>query len=425
MGSIKKSLPGAVKFEVAENGYESNEGFVMARMRIAYPGENANGSVISKDVFNAAVESMTYCPVVCRYDRETDSIGSHDVEVVIKDKQITFVNATHPVGVVPVVSDTAWETVKDGDTEHEYLATNVLLWKREEAFAHICEVGEVDVSMECYFEEYSVQDDGLTYVDKLRFDAFCLLESAMPCYEGASLCVFEAENLDSFEQRFSNMVEELSVVESSEVQVEDVTVCNDIASLCKTIIAEDVETNEVYEVYDYDDEYMYVSRTVTDENVSRVTTIVRYRYDVSQSEDGEAVYSLASEGENVNVVFETQEEAEERANAFEENKALKEQMSVLENEINELKEFKKARVNEDKRNIMYEFSVLEGNEEFEVIKNNLEKFETTEDLKNSLFAILGKQSFAKQEVQHITVPIDSNKANKGKHDDFFGKFLTD
>ena len=64
---------------------ECNSSFDSGILRVCYTGKNRNNSFISKDTFEQCMPSIYNCPIVCRYDRETDTIGSHDVELVSDD----------------------------------------------------------------------------------------------------------------------------------------------------------------------------------------------------------------------------------------------------------------------------------------------------------------------------------------------------
>lgn len=97
-----------------------NESFDRGVMRVAYHGKNRNKMFISKEAFERAIPTIYNCPVVCSYNREEDTIGSHDVEVVKKNGRMRLVNMTAPVGVVPESAGTWWEEVieENGET-HE------------------------------------------------------------------------------------------------------------------------------------------------------------------------------------------------------------------------------------------------------------------------------------------------------------------
>ena len=181
---------------------ELNSSFATGMMRICYHGKNRNGWVIPKATLEAAIPTFFNCPIVARYDRKRDKIGEHDMELVVKNGQLDLIPATQPVGVVPTNNMYFWETVEEEDgSEHEYLVMPVVLWKRQEAVSHIIEAKTVAQSMECVFDEVHVDQDGETVVDKMTMQAFCLLESAKPCFESAAVDVLGS----SLQEQFSLM----------------------------------------------------------------------------------------------------------------------------------------------------------------------------------------------------------------------------
>lgn len=184
---------------------ELNSSFDIGVMRIAYHGRNRNNMYISKDAFNDALRTIYNCPIVCNYDRNSDTIGSHDVEIVRhNDGSVQMVNITTPVGMVPESAKQWWtEVTEDDGTVHEYLCTDILLWKRQEAYSHIKKNGIIDESMEIKVNSGYRQDDGYYYVASFDFLAFCLLESDPPCFESAGIELFASAD---FKQRCEQML---------------------------------------------------------------------------------------------------------------------------------------------------------------------------------------------------------------------------
>lgn len=174
---------------------EINSSFDKGVLRVAYTGKNRNKSYISKETFENCIETIYNCPIVCNYDRETDSIGAHDVEIVSTDKGMRLVNITQPVGVIPESAAWWWETMRDDSgEEHEYLCVDVIIWKRQEAYDKIKENVITDESMEITVKD-GENIDGYFHINSFEFTAFCLLESAEPCFEGARLEMFSMESL--------------------------------------------------------------------------------------------------------------------------------------------------------------------------------------------------------------------------------------
>lgn len=170
----------------------SNHSFDSGILRVCYPGQNRNGSFISKESIERAVPSMYNCPVVCNYDLETDSIGGHDMELATDvEGNRRIVNLTEPVGVVPAGSNWWWETVNG----KEYFTNEIILWKRSPAYTKIAHDGVVAHSMEIDVDNGKMQN-GLFEITDFTFTAFCLLgDGHDPCFEDSALEVFDRDHV--------------------------------------------------------------------------------------------------------------------------------------------------------------------------------------------------------------------------------------
>lgn len=241
---------------------EVNPSFASGVLRVAYTGRNRNGSYISKEVYERCMNTIYNCPIVCNYNRDTDSIGSHDVELVASDDGgLRMVNITTPIGVVPESARPYWEYSVDNGVEHEYLCVDVLLWKRQEAYEKICKDGVISESMEITVRDgFSDKSSGLFVINDFEFTAFCILgEGVEPCFEGASLEVFShSEFKKQMEQMMSELKETYSMVNSSAEEFDN----KESAEGGKTV--EDLfENKEVEEVA----EEAAVEKIVNDEEV--------------------------------------------------------------------------------------------------------------------------------------------------------------
>ncbi len=184
---------------------EFNSSFDKGVLRVCYVGKNRNNSFISKETFERCMGSIYNCPIVCRYDRELDEIGAHDMELVRSDDGLSIVNLTSPVGVIPESARYWWEEIEEDDGAiHEYLCVEALLWKRQEAYEKIKENGITDESMEITIQEGSMRD-GVYVIERFEFTAFCLLGTAEPCYESAALVMFSK---DGFKAKLDEMMRE-------------------------------------------------------------------------------------------------------------------------------------------------------------------------------------------------------------------------
>lgn len=184
---------------------EINSSFDSGILRIAYTGENRNGSFIDKKSFERCLKTIYNCPIVCNYDRESDTLGGHDMEIVRDgDGALKIINVTTPVGCIPESAKTFWETVEEDDgTTHEYLCAEALLWKRQEAYQKIKKDGCVAQSMEITVKD-GESVDGVYKIYDFEFTAFALI-GVEPCFESASL---EFSKQD-FKQQLSQMMLEM------------------------------------------------------------------------------------------------------------------------------------------------------------------------------------------------------------------------
>ena len=214
MTTLKKKMQ--IEFSSALSDIaEVNKSFDCAKLRVAYTGKNRNNSYISTEAFEHAVPTMFNVPVVANYNREDDEIGSHD-GTWIKDKngEVQYVNITQPVGVVPESAQWYWEDVDDGGEMHKYFCTEVLLWKRQEAYQKIKENGVTKHSMEISVTDGEMLDDYYK-INEFQYTAFCLLGTATPCFESSSLFTFSAEEQEEFKLQYTQMLEELKELGSS------------------------------------------------------------------------------------------------------------------------------------------------------------------------------------------------------------------
>lgn len=185
---------------------EINSSFDTGVLRICYTGENRNKSFLSKETITKSIPTLYNCPIVCNYDRETDTLGGHDMEIVCDgDGNLRIVNVTTPVGVIPESAKVWFEDYEEDDgTVHEYLYAEVLLWRRQEAYKKIKNDGITAHSMEIKVKS-GKSVDGVYHVADFEFNAFALI-GVTPCFESSALEMFSKNN---FKQQMSEMMQDL------------------------------------------------------------------------------------------------------------------------------------------------------------------------------------------------------------------------
>jgi len=202
---------------------EINSSFDTGILKIAYHGLNRNNSFISKDSFERNIKSMYNCPIVTNYNRNiTDEngnkgdFGSHDAHLEIDTDEngniqsVDIVNDTYPIGVVYESADYWWEEIEDESGIHEYLCTNVILWKRQDAYNKLKEDKVFNHSMEIEVTNGSFSDKGYYEIIDFQFTAFCILSNSVePCFENSSIQLFNKQNCS---EQFTQMMKELKEV---------------------------------------------------------------------------------------------------------------------------------------------------------------------------------------------------------------------
>ena len=185
---------------------EINSSFDSGLLKVCYPGQNRNNTFLAKADIERCIKTLFNCPVVCHYDRETDSLGGHDMELVRDaDGNLRLINQTTPVGVIPESAHWEWREFEEEDgSTHEYLCVEVLLWKRQEAYKKIKEDGVTAHSMEITVKDGEMID-GIYHIYDFEFTAFALI-GVEPCFEGSSLEMFSKQD---FKQQLTEMMQEL------------------------------------------------------------------------------------------------------------------------------------------------------------------------------------------------------------------------
>ena len=201
---------------------EVNSSFAVGSLKVLYTGANRNGSIIDRDVIEAALPSLYNVPIVCHYDFDENMIGGHDVAVARnQDGELRLRILTEPCGVVPDHAVFHFENeVDEAGVEHEYLVIDgVILWKRQDVYKHIVNDlnGCVKHSMEITVNDgASDPDAGMFRITDFEFTALCLLEQFDPCFQGSSLNLYSAKEFKTqMEQMMKELKETFSMVTSS------------------------------------------------------------------------------------------------------------------------------------------------------------------------------------------------------------------
>ena len=414
---------------------EVNSSFDTGTLQIAYAGENRNKTEISKEAFEEAAKTIFNVPVVCNYDRETDTLGGHDMELVKDDDGVRLVNITTPIGCVPESAEWFWKSVTEDDGRvNDYFCVNVLLWKRQEAYKKVKENGVSSLSMEINILSGEDIDNGLYRIDKFEFTAFAII-GVEPCFESASLQLFAKQD---FEAQFTEMMRDMkksfslvkpSVTDGGETiklhhteggnivgENNNPTSTSEFAlnsnimdELIRVLSAEKFRDRwgddyaryiyadhdeDVCEVYCWDAEdwllYGFRYEINGDAIIINWETKQRKKYIIADFDEGEQPSPFAA-------VFDSLKESSKKSEDFELKFNETSELLVKANsEIENLKLFKKnvefAELKAEKESLLSNFSDLNGVEDYEALKQDDAGFDL-ESIENKCYELRGRRVF--------------------------------
>lgn len=354
--------------------------FAPAKILIGYCGDNRNYSNISDEVYmNARIKNI---PVVANFISDKNDFGGHDVKIIHTEDGIDFYAATVPFGLVPE-SAKQWftEEMVDGEMKKCYW-TECLLWKRQYGFEKIAQTKRINHSMEISASEYTERDDGIVQIDKMDFEALCLLGSDVePCFENSRLELGYA--LDS---EIAEMMEQYKQYCLSNEGVNKMDNENKFT--------ENEQVNEPENVVEPE---QTVEPETSAENEFNQTE--------NESENTENV-------ENEGTQAETQADPETESVDYElKYNELVSQFDALNEEVESLRKFKadiEAEIRaKEEAEVFAKFEKLSEIEEFTKLKETSSEY-TIETLEEKCFAIAGKHGinlFAKETENTETEPV--------------------
>lgn len=470
------SLPMNSRFEKIE---QINSEFTRCKCYIMALGKNANGSHISREATEDALETFKNIPVIAfLYEGEDGKMhaAGHEMKLVEKGEKYEWRTKCCPYGVIPEC-ELAFEDVTEEDgTVSTYLTGEVILWSGKYP-----EIMDAAYSENVYFNqsmeikvldsaEYSEDDD---YIDIKKFSAsaLCLLGKSddeeynvKPCFPSASVVPFSLDDeftvlMDEFkfalaesmmisDEVIEEMINEVEVIETSEeVEIttdESIEAVEPVEEPSKfetlfasynqkrdmigqAIMTLDIrdDDNEHYKchwIVDFDDSYVYVEyneHSQGDHNHG----YGRIPYSMNEEEDA---VSLTGCLEEMFIKWLTASELETLGRERDDFVAYKASHSTSNEEVEALRKFRDQRLAEDHRveveNVLSQFEDLNGNEEFEELKKNAIAYSDVNELENQCYAIRGRTvrvNFSAKP-KSAPIPIVNNILKKQSADDVYG-----
>ena len=184
-----------------------NNRFAKVKIRIAYAGENRNGSFISKEAFERASHTLKYTPIV-GYMCEDGEFDGHTEKIEIIDGEFNIQTLTRPYGVVSD-EEPFWESVKCLDGSYkDYYTCYGYLWVGRYPELETIKNGDYAQSMEILpCGKSGFGEDGLYHIEDFTFDGLCILQKKEPCFEDSTISINFSKA--EFEEDYKSMITEL------------------------------------------------------------------------------------------------------------------------------------------------------------------------------------------------------------------------
>lgn len=374
-----------------------NPGISKCEIKVLYLGENRNGSFIDKNTAIQMANSLPGCPIVGAYNEEKEDFGDHGEVITIEDGEIHFSCKTIPYGFVSLDAQVWFQKFNDTDPfgneiEREYMMTTGYLWTKQykEALKVIQEGKGQSMELDSETLDGRWATNNKTGIDffiinDAIFTKLCILgDDVEPCFEGASITSPEisknfTKNKEDFQNTLYSMMKELKFA---------------LQSKGGSQMPNELSQQEV--VADVDSEVTgNASFTAGEEAIDETSEFAcgtgkKKKYaDSEEEQDDDYACGTGKKKKYVDPDEEKKETEQDPSGepAQEDDKKknpptkssleYEEEISVLQQEIDELKAFKLQVENEKKDALINKYHMLSNEDKADVI-NNKEKYSMEE-----------------------------------------------
>ena len=472
----------ATTFEI-DDSFDSDK-FIKMRLRVCHDGVNPNKSKFIVEDMEEAKDSIKNIPILANVLFDEDNqpqFSGHDMTLEadkVNEGEYKLIYKETPIGVVP---ENCNHSIEEYNGKN-YVFVDCYIWKGYSNYAQdiIERDKDIKLSMEIIVDEYSYNaKEKIFNVTAYRYQGITFLNKDYGTgMENALATTGTFEENDS-KEKFIMLMQELkdvmcqnnisnseggsNVDEAVLALLNQYNVKNeDLAFSIENMSIEEIEIKlkeEYGEQQDkQDDEQKEPEKFVKSFELSHED--VRYAlyrllapienednewYFIDQvyddrfeylNWDGTKIFRqfYKTEGDVVSFEGDRVELFQERLTK-EEKEALdkiRDNYSALEQEVDELKEFKSTKLAEERafteEALFEQFSELDGNAEFEALKSNSSKYEITE-LEKECYVILGKKnakfsSNKPNKNNKVKVTFTKSEDNSdGEYDELFDKYL--
>lgn len=370
----------------------NNSALSKARLKIFYKGMNRNGSYINEEIAEKLISTLPGTPVVGYYDSDKDDFLGH-----------VSPESNRAYGFVPEEMNFKWEMFLDPDGVYRtYACTDIILWTGRYPIASkiVGKSHSMELNPDTVEGEWVEHDDEYYFeFTNAEFFGLCVLgEEYEPCFEGSSFYeLHQQENNASISKDLKEMFSLYkSTIDSAE---ENPTGGQEMED--EKLKPQDLDNDSVEEeVKDQEEEVKEEENKPSEtEEVKDESSEEGEEEETDEEEKEEEQEEPEQEEENGEEGSEETDEPEEEEEEKEEvdfNSALAEKdktIATLEAELKELREYKKAKVNEEKEEVLNTYSNKLTEEEIADFRNKIEDYNSAVELKKDIaVCLLDKQS---------------------------------
>ena len=370
----------------------NNSALSKARLKIFYKGMNRNGSYINEEIAEKLISTLPGTPVVGYYDSDKDDFLGH-----------VSPESNRAYGFVPEEMNFKWEMFLDPDGVYRtYACTDIILWTGRYPIASkiVGKSHSMELNPDTVEGEWVEHDDEYYFeFTNAEFFGLCVLgEEYEPCFEGSSFYeLHQQENNASISKDLKEMFSLYkSTIDSAE---ENPTGGQEMED--EKLKPQDLDNDSVEEeVKDQEEEVKEEENKPSEtEEVKDESSEEGEEEETDEEEKEEKQEEPEQEEENEEEESEETDEPEEEEEEKEEvdfNSALAEKdktIATLEAELKELREYKKAKVNEEKEEVLNTYSNKLTEEEIADFRNKIEDYNSAVELKKDIaVCLLDKQS---------------------------------
>lgn len=401
-------------------------------IKVFYLGANRNHSFISKQVAIEIGKNLRGAPIVGYYRDSKEDFTDHGEKVIIDDEGVKFECQTVPYGFVSPDAKVWFQDFQDSDgmgntVIRKYLMTTGYLWTDQFPESSLPVNEGRPQSMEFKPETLKGNwqknyENGLDFfiINDAIIQKICILgDDVEPCFEGASVTAPDVSLKftldDNFKHTYFSMMQDLKNALSGGGQQMD--------NLEKTAVVENENSDSVVTEFTQTEEKVETTSVVDQsEDTSVPADYVKKDEEKEKEEEKTKDSEDSSEDSSDSEDKDDEDDDKDKKNAKkyelieDQLEALKTSYQTLQNQYQELVEFKREIDNQKKDALIAEFYMLSDADKADVISNK-EKY-TLEEIKAKLSIIcfdkkvsfsLDKEKESNEEETVVTYTLNSDK----------------